>query len=517
MSVAEVVQQEKPFTRSDALFEELKVLLSSSGTMALSHYDVEEMVRTHGLAVMRALLGDHLDLRAQAERGAPALKVVGEDQVERPQQRDTTRPLETVFGAVTVGRIGYRARGTNSRFPLDASLNLPRDYFSFGVRQRVAEAAVQGSFESAARNVTATTGARVAKRQAEELTALAAQDFDEFYADSATRAVPVCDPNKLVALGFDGKGLVMRVEDLREPTRKAAQQRRRKKAHRLSRGEKKNAKRMAQVATVYTLDRYVRTAEDIVGDLHGSDGKRPKRPRPEAKRVWASVEKEPETVIEQAFDEAHRRDPAHAARWVALVDGLPAQLALVRKVAHKKRVKLTIVLDIIHVLEYLWRATTAFNAQDSPESDEWVTERLLRILRGEASQVAAGMRRSATLRGLAESERAAVDKCADYLLKNAKYMRYDEYLAAGLPIATGVVEGAVRHLVNDRMDITGARWSLRGAEAVLRLRSLWASGDLEEYWRFHKRREYERNHAACYAGGVPPSPHDRRRHLQLVP
>jgi len=96
-----------------------------------------------------------------------------------------------------------------------------------------------------------------------------------------------------------------------------------------------------------------------------------------------------------------------------------------------------------------------------------------------------------------------VDKCANYLLKYAEFLRYDQYLVSGLPIATGVIEGACRHLIKDRMDLTGARWSLQGAEAVLRLRSLRSSGDFEEYWRFHEKEELERNHVTRYAGPIP--------------
>jgi len=134
-----------------------------------------------------------------------------------------------------------------------------------------------------------------------------------------------------------------------------------------------------------------------------------------------------------------------------------------------------------------------------------VTEHLRALLEGDRRNVAAGIRRSATLRGLSEEERVAVDKCADDLRDYAHYLRYGEALAAGYPIATGVIEGACRHLIQDRMDITGAKWRLRTAEAVLRLRALRSSGDWEEYGLFHPQQEYERNHAALDADGKPPA------------
>jgi len=175
------------------------------------------------------------------------------------------------------------------------------------------------------------------------------------------------------------------------------------------------------------------------------------------------------------------------------------------------------VLDFIHVLQYLWAASTAFHSETATEREEWVLSRLREILRGKAVDVAAGMRRSAPLRDLAEQDRAPVDKCANYLLDYKAYLHYDEYLRDGLPIASGVIEGACRHLVKDRLDITGAHWSLRGAEAILQLRALNSSGDLAEYWAFHEAHEYERNHAQRYRGDVPlPNRPKARPALRLV-
>jgi hypothetical protein len=197
----------------------------------------------------------------------------------------------------------------------------------------------------------------------------------------------------------------------------------------------------------------------------------PQRPPVQNKRVWASLEKTPEEVLEEAFVEGLRRDPGRNKTWVGLVDGNAKQLEVLEALARKHAVQLTLVMDIIHVVEYLWDASVAFHDEASVLREQWVTERLLNILCGNAAQVAAGMRRSATLRSLSPQQRRPVDAAARYLLNHQQYMRYDQYLAAGLPIATGVIEGACRHLVADRMDGV-ARWSLKGAEAVLRLRAL---------------------------------------------
>ena len=147
-------------------------------------------------------------------------------------------------------------------------------------------------------------------------------------------------------------------------------------------------------------------------------------------------------------------------------------------------VDVTVILDIIHVVEYVWKAAHVFHREGSPELECWAWTRVRSILEGKASKVAAAMRRAATVAGLSSDTRKPVDTCADYLLKYAPYLHYDRYLAAGYPIATGVIEGACRYLVRDRMELTGARWRLVGAEAVLKLRALRASRDFDAYWDF---------------------------------
>jgi hypothetical protein len=446
--------------------------------------------------------------------------------MEHTHLRDNERGLMTAFGGVRIDRVAHHAPSTESLHPLDAALNLPKESFSFGVRRRAAIEATRGSFDDAVESIVTTTGAKISKRQLEQLVIRAACDFDAFY---DTRAVltlkDVAQLGDLLVLTTDAKGVVMRYEALRPATQRAANQARHKLKRRLSKGEKKNRKRMAQVAAVYTMDPFVRTPEDLLSELEREDQRPIKRPRPENKRVWASVDKDMEKVIRAAFEEASRRDPQRTKTWVALSDGNRDQLHLLETLALEYGAQIIIILDLIHVTEYLWKATTCFNEESSPEAEEWVTERILQVLRGKARDVAAGVRRSATLRGLSTKRRKAADKCADYLLKYTDYLHYDAYLAMGLPIATGVIEGACRHLVKDRMDITGARWGLPGAEAVLKLRALRCSQDFSTYWTFHEQQELTRNHRQRYANGEVPAMRQptalrtgrSRAHLSLVP
>lgn len=510
------------FSRAREEFFRLEERLQSGETLRMDHSDLESLVEKEGRELLRQLLQAHLELRADAKVTGP---VVGADGIERTHHREGERRLETLLGAVYVARPGFGARDKATLFPLDADLNLPKELYSFGIRRRGAEAAARGSFEEAVKLLRETSGAQVPKRQLEELVIRAAVDFEGFYAGRRySWLAKAKDAGELLVLTFDGKGIPMRLEDLREATRKAAQARTPKLEKRLTKGEKRNSKRMAQVAAVYTIAPFIRGPEEVVGDLKPDGSAKPTRPRPEDKRVFASVKKEPEDVIEEAFQEASFRDPERKRHWVCLVDGNADQIKLAKAAARRHRVHVTLVLDVIHVLEYLWDATYVFNAEASKEAEAWVTEKLLRLLCGETGQVIASIRRSATKRGLGETQRKAADRCADYIERHKTMLRYDECLSKGLPIATGVIEGACRYLVRDRMEITGARWSLEGAEAILRLRSMRASGDLEGYWKHHERMERERNHEALYAENhapelMPPTPSKSlpsRGHLRRV-
>lgn len=486
---------EKRWAPAREKFDALCLRLEADEALGMTHSQVEGLVDGDGKGLLLALLQGHFTLRSLREAPPPA-PVVGKDGHARTHVRRQVRHLETLFGTIEHVRLGHGGRGLPSLHPLDARLNLPPDHYSFGVRRRVAFAATCTSFDAVVATLKMTTGADVPKRQAEQLVRRAALDFVSFY---EARTEVVGPRGELLVMSLDGKGIVMRVEDLKPETRKKAKTSKRRLQKRLSPGEKRNRKRIATVAAVYTVDRHLRKAIDVARPPKV----RPPAPRPVGKRVWASLERTMDEVIAEMFDEAFRQDPDGKKQWVCLTDGNATQIRLMKERAAAIGVKLAIVVDVIHVLEYLWKAASAFHKASSPEAETWVTERLLAILEGKSSDVARGMRQSATKRKLSKQDRAAVDQCAGYLLKLKPYLRYDQCLRKGLPIATGVIEGACRHLIKDRMDVTGARWSLAGAEAVLKLRSLVSSGDFDAYWAFHEARELERNHTSHYATIIP--------------
>jgi hypothetical protein len=503
---------------SRELFSAMESFVMSDDAKGMTHSQIERELEKRGLELMRSLLQAHLDVRGPGEAMGP---VKGSDGVLREQERLHERGLETIFGEVQVQRMGYGAEGVDSLHPMDADLNLPAELYSHQVRRRVAEQVADESFAKTVKHLHDHTGARVGRRQVEELASRAAEDFDKFYEEREADASRRRDHSgSILVISADQKGVVMRRQDLREATRKRAEATEHKMPIRLSRGEKRNAKRMATVAAVYTIEPYVRQPEDIIRVMAPHhEREKPDRPRPEDKRVWASVQKEPERVIKEATREAWSRDPQHKKERIVLVDGSRSQIDIFRKFRRKGMLgDITIVVDFVHVAEYVWKAGFALYGEANEAVATWVSKHLLNILRGRAGHVAAGIRRSATLRKLSPKTRKAVDSCAKYLHNHVQYLRYDKYLARGFPIATGVIEGACRYLLKDRMDITGARWSLVGAESVLRLRALHSSGDFDEYWNFHENQEYQRNHADRYAEKkvVPIRGSVRHRHIKRI-
>jgi hypothetical protein len=158
------------------------------------------------------------------------------------------------------------------------------------------------------------------------------------------------------------------------------------------------------------------------------------------------------------------------------------------------------VIDFIHVLEYLWKAAWCFHPPRDPAMEDWVIAQALDILHGRVPEVIARITRLAADHPPRPGGEHAkiIRKTLSYLQNKQAFMDYPRALAAGWPIATGVIEGACRHLVQDRMGITGARWSLDGAQAMLWLRAINASGDTSAYWDWHIQQERQRNHLSRY-------------------
>jgi hypothetical protein len=400
------------------------------------------------------------------------------------------------LGAVDVTRLAYRRRGQANLCPADAALNLPRELHSHGLRELSAIESSRGSFEDASDAIRRVSGVRLGKRQLEQLAARAAADFEAFYCHPSRNQATVTEGDLLI-LSADGKGH-------RDETRRVAARHRQgsRPSHRQA-GDPTVQGREAQPET------NGRGRCRLRPDTTDPDPNRHHRAR--RRHAPASCTQGEQqvahrergrgraTVICSIFDEAQRRDPTHQRTWVALVDGAKHQIDRIQAEARARHVQVTIVCDFIHVLEYLWSAAWSFFTEGDPAPEKWISKKALAVLNGQASTVAAAIRRKATTLGLDPHTRRGADRCADYLLAKRDYLNYPQALEQGWPIATGIIEGACRHLVKDRLDLTGARWGLQGAEAILKLRALRSNGDFEQYWTFHLNQELHQVHETRYA------------------
>ena len=477
------------WTQAHALIAWLKTWLSADETSLRPVHEVEVELERRGREICRWFLQGHMDLRGEGDVG-PALEALTEEAAkgERPepvrrhgQRRRHSRQLLTVFGRVEVKRLGYHAPKAGSIHPLDEAAWLPWRLFSYEVQRRSLLGAVQGPYDAALERVEESTGNRLSKRSVEDFARDAAVDFADFYAQRDLPPPDETGPLLIASVDCKGIPMVKPEKALRVVRRKV--------------GKKANKKRMATVATVFTQQHRPRTPEEVVERLF-REGPRVQRDSPETrsppehKRVWASVKQSKAEVFGEVVAEVERRDPDRRKKLVLLMDG---ERALQQRLA-KLLPRGVEILDLMHVLERLWKAAYCFHEQGSPEAREWVRARTLRLLQGGVSGVMQGLKQSATKRGLSKSERKPIDDACRYFKRNRHRMRYDEYLAQGMPIASGAVEGACKNLVKDRMERAGMRWTIDGAEALLRLRAVYVSGDFDAYWSFHVQREQSRLH-----------------------
>jgi hypothetical protein len=419
-----------------------------------------------------------------------------------------------IYGTVTSDRLAYRGYHKANLYPQDRDLNWSAAHsYSAGVTKRVAGAAALLPFEQAAAQVSGAGAITIGKRQAEALAVASTVDFEAFY---AARRPPAQADTVGLLITADGSAFAVRPQALRPATAKAAQVR--TAAAAVSGWPKdptqlrQSKKRSAELVCVADIPAKPRTSADILTALFGPHSAREKNPPggaarngpvAEGKTVFASAKHPIRQVITDGFAEAHRRDPDHAREWFAVVDGNNAQIEAITACARTYQVDVPILIDFIHVVQYLWKAAGTFFYPSDPAAKDWVKTQAGKILDGKSGDVVTGIRRRATRYGYTPTERGGADTCATYLENKKDYLDYPTFLAAGRPVASGLIEGACRWLIKDRMEVTGARWGLEGAEAVLKLRALAGNGDFDDYFDYHLQQEKHRNHDSHYTLKTP--------------
>jgi hypothetical protein len=473
-----------------------------AGAGAVRSFDeIEQQVMVRGRVLLRKVVQYVVDAQASAEwKLAGVADAAGGPRTRA--ERGHARTMVSQFGPVVIRRMAYRAPGQPNLYPRDAVLNLPPRRYSWPLQRTVVEYVLAGAYEQAQRLVAAATGITIGKQQLEQITIEAAADAPGFYPALAREQEPGPDRAGMpLAISADGKGVAMLPGECRRRGARAPGQRVRNFEKRRGTGEKGH-KRMAQAGCVFDVGPAPRTPEQVMASKAGACGG---QDAPRALRRWYTVDiaADRAATISAIFDEAERRDPGHARTWIALADGDNHQIEMIRGQAAARGITIVILIDFIHVIGYLRKAAWCFHAPRDPAIEAWVTARGLDILHG---RVAGVIRQIRDLAGKNPpgpgSEHAKIIRTTlHYLQAKQPYLDYPAALAAGWPIATGVIEGACRHLVQDRMGITGARWSLAGAQAILWLRAIRANGDLDTYWNWHITQEHHRNHLSRYQPG----------------
>lgn len=386
--------------------------------------------------------------------------------------RDRGCDYRSIFGAIRIQRAYYHRPGSPGICPLDGELNLPERGYSYVVQELSSRLAVNMSYENAAEILSSFFPVKMPIRSLERIVGDTCDDVERFYGEKAPAQV---GPEAVVTVAtVDKKGIVIRKPTTGGPPSEAVS----------SDPDKPGKKKMATVISAYTTPRHLRTPEDIVQEM--SQEVVPKsKPKPEDKHTWGSLTESPETTVASLRQAANQRLP-HGNELVCILDGERSLWTLV----YQYFPTAFFVLDIFHVLQHLAKAAHCFHEEGSPHAREFVTERLRMLLTGRAGKLIGGLKQMLTKHRLSNAKRYDLAQVIGYLERNRKHMRYEICLARGYPIGSGVIEGACRNLINDRLELTGMSWTIKGAESVIRLRAVHINNDWDTFWKH--RREYQR-------------------------
>lgn len=406
------------------------------------------------------------------------------------------RPYLSIFGEFQLSRYVYGERSGRKQelVPLDSRLALPESKFSYLLQDWDQSLVMDQPFADVSETIQKILGFRQHVDSLETMNRQMAEAVDSFRLQ--VKAPPAEEEGEILVETGDGKGV-----PIRRPADYPAIEN-----HRSQPGPKPDRKKMAIVGSVYSVDRFHRTPEEVVEALfRDPDQPRPdtRRPRPRHKRAHALLNYQDDhngdsilaasAVFGWIADEIASRNASGTKEVVCIMDGQESLWEALDAQQHATTYTVD-VLDLLHVTPRLWKAAHLFCKVDSPEATEFVYERVLKILHGEVRSVVRGLRRMASLRELSTPHCKTLETICNYFLKNQDKMRYHEYLQRGYPIASGVIEGACRYIVKDRLERTGMTWTISGANAMLKLRCLHLSEQWNDFIAFRTQREIQRLH-----------------------
>jgi hypothetical protein len=468
-------------------FETVLAYVTGPEAGAQTAYVVELTLFRQLLALGATLLRLFFLSRA-AERPAAPAPTPGSPQLTYHDCRPIT--YSSIFGKVRFARHYFAAPGHPGCCPLDAALSLPERCYSDLLREWAAFGATDASYRESQTGLERILGRPLSLQALETSMLEDAADVTAFYAQPPAPNAPL-PLGAILVVQADGKG-VPQAQVLAGVPRE-----------RLGKGQKRSKKKEAVVTSLYSIAPDHRTPADVIAALmHDPRPEEPAtRPQPVAKEVHATLEGKA-VALTRLQQRAAQRGGAPQQR-VALTDG--AEALQEQLLAHFP--EHTLVLDIIHATEYLWDAATALLGESHPERKGWVRTRLEQVVGGASVTVIAELEATAQEADLTETQRKALLKTAGDYRRNQPYMHYDMYLARGWPIGTGVVEGACRHLVKDRMEQAGMRWTVAGAQAVLDLRAVRLNGDWDAYWQYHRQQQHARLYGPATCAPDPAEAH----------
>lgn len=410
------------------------------------------------------------------------------------------REYFSIFGEFELFRTAYGTREKQKIewAPLDAQLSLPESKFSYLLQNWDQELAVNEPYAKVSDVIQKIFGFKQSVNSLERTNRKMSESAEAYWDQLPAPATE--EQGALMVVQADGKGVVIRSEsDGSEPAQGTSC----KTVEKHQAKEKNGKKKMALVGAAYTIDPYIRTPQAILDALFRKP--RPEeatsavpRPKPVAKHVRASLSRDAQGTMEPSYQEIYNwlrgevalRDPGSAKPLICVMDGqtkLWDELDL-----HFPDVNPIQILDIIHVTSYVWDAAHLFYNKGSSEATKFAKKRILRLLKGEVDGVIRGLRWIGTYEGLPEEKLEALEKVCGYFENNRHRMAYDQYLAKGYPIASGVIEGACRNIIVDRMEHSGMRWVVNGAHSMLQLRCIKLSDQWDDFMQFRFRSECER-------------------------
>lgn len=466
-----------------AKVEELIGMVGGESNRDKTAHEIEEQLWWELLAMGQQLMQLFFTSEEQQEVQQKVYEAAG---AEYPYIGQRDRKYVSLFGKVTVWRACYWRKGEGSQFPLDEKLSLPQRSFSDLVQERVGELTTSMTYEEAITICSKWLGWNLSKRSSEQINADHA-DYVEVYYESC--AVPEVAPDDIIlVVSADGKGSPMTRKDSPPPEA------------RRGRGEKKTAKKDATVTAVYSIAPYPRCSDDIIRALVPEQATEksslPPRPKPTNKQVMGTLGGQ-KIAFERLIKQVERRPSPQIVHYVALTDG---NRGLKNRV-QQDLPQFTLIVDIIHVTEYLWEAANILLGETHPMRKVWIEDALRCLLEDELDQLLKHLHYQ--LPGLSQSKQTSLKKVINYLRNNRDYMHYQTYLAKGYPVGTGVIEGACRHLVKDRFERAGMRWSKAGAQVMLDLRAIYLNGDWDDFQRFRRHQAHQQRYASVHSDLVP--------------